>query len=185
MRRFSIPSAFHEVLGETQDASALVSVGLSAGLLAGALSWAAWPGLAELEGWRRILVLLLIMDIAGGVAANFTRGTNDFYAARPAHRIGFIAIHFHLPAVVALAGLPLVPGLLVWAWTIGGAFVVNALKGRPSQVVVAGALVAVGLGVAPLLGPWQPWALAVAQLFLVKVLYAFAVNHYPTKGSQE
>ena len=130
------------------------------------------------------LALLLILDIIAGCAANFTRGTNDFYAARPAHRIGFIAIHIHLPVVLALAGLPLVPGLLVWAWTIAGAFLVNALNGRSSQVPVAGVLVAVGLGAAPLIGPWEPWALAVAQLFLVKVLYAFAVNHYPTNRSQ-
>lgn len=182
MKRFSIPSAFHEVLGETQDAPTLVAVGLTAVLLGGALGWAAWPNLAEVEAWRRVLALLLILDIAAGCAANFTRGTNDFYAARPAHRIGFIAIHVHLPAVLALAGLPLLAGLLVWAWTVAGALVVNALKGKSSQVVAAGALLAAGLGLAPLLGPWEPWALAVAQLFMVKVLYAFAVNHYPSQG---
>ncbi|MCZ8061634.1 hypothetical protein [Silanimonas sp.] len=184
MKRLAIPSAFHEVLGETQELSALAGLGLTVLFLGGAIGWAALPSLSAVEGWRAALALLLILDIIAGCAANFTRGTNDFYAARPVHRIGFIAVHVHLPVVLALTGLPLVPGLLVWAWTIAGAFVINALDGRSSQVPVAGVLLVVGLGAAPLVGPWEPWALAVAQLFLVKVLYAFAVNHYPTHRSQ-
>lgn len=172
-----IPSLLHEVLGERQSRSGLVLVGLLSAALA--LLWL--PAIAhqgDLALWRKVLAGLLLLDIAAGAAANLTAGTNAFYASRPAHRWGFIAIHIHLPLMATLLGLPLAPYLLVWAYTIAAAVVVNLLQGHPAQRLVAGGLLCLGLMALPLLA-LDGLGMAASLLFLFKVAYAFAVNHAP------
>ncbi|MBL8967931.1 MAG: hypothetical protein JNG85_13065 [Spirochaetaceae bacterium] len=178
MRTIKIPSALHEVLGERQSVKELLL--LLAGTVAGvaALGFFAWPFLGTLPAWRGWLVGLLGADIVAGSLANFSRGTNDHYAARPMQRLVFIAIHVHLPLLALLAGQDPLGPLLVWAWTIGGALLVNARMGKADQVPLAGTLLAVGILLAVLVPGMEPWLRAISALFLLKVLYAFAVNHY-------
>ena len=74
------------------------------------------------------------------------------------------------------------PALLVWAWTVGSAAVVNLLAGHASQRLVAGGLFALSL-LAPL-GLTMPVPMqVVAALFTLKVAYAFAVRHEPVRAS--
>lgn len=170
-----IPSLLHEVLGERQSLGGLAIVALVSVALA--VLWLPAIGdMADLALWRRVLAGLLLLDIAAGAAANLTAGTNDFYARRPAHRWGFIAIHVHLPALAALLALPLAPYALVWGFTIGAAIVVNLLNGHALQRLVAGGFLCLGLTVLPLL-PLEGLGMAASALFLFKVVYAFGVDH--------
>jgi hypothetical protein len=173
-----IPSFLHEAFGETQSAAALLTIGLfGLGLTVGL--FLAYPEMAAgLPWWRSLLAGLLIADIFAGCLANFTRSTNDYCAARSRARLVFIAVHVHLLAVAWLLGVGGWQAVLVWAYTIIGALVVNALAGGRSQVFVAGALLCAGLALAILSLPAPPYFLLIAALFLVKVLYSFAVDHY-------
>ncbi|MCG2807197.1 MAG: hypothetical protein L6413_02870, partial [Coriobacteriia bacterium] len=66
----------------------------------------------------------------------------------------------------------------VWGYTIGGALVVNALKASQFQVFVAGLMLALGI-VGIVLGMEVPtYFLVISLLFMLKVQFAFAVDHY-------
>lgn len=182
-REYPIPAAFKEVLGSRQSVGALLCIALVTVLAATLWGVTIGQEVASNSLWRQVLAWLLMLDIAAGAIANFTPGTNAFYAERPAWRWGFIAIHVHLPLVGWLLGVPLAPLLGVWAYTIGAAVLVNLTFGRRWQPVLAGTLLCVGvLGISQLSLP--AWLMSLTLLFMIKVLYAFAVNHYPGKGNR-
>lgn len=176
MTDIRIPGPLHEVLGERQTR---LSLGLVAAALAGvptALLIAAPEAAAEVPVWRAVLAVVLVADIAAGAVANLTRGTNDFYAARPRHRVVFLAVHVHLPLVALLLDLPLLPALALWAGTIVSGVVVERLTGREAQRPAAGLLLVALLTAAPL-AAGHPVLAVVAAVFAFKVVYAFGVDH--------
>lgn len=182
MRTLNVPPVLHDVLGETASPVQIaVIVGFGVGV-ATVVTELLRPTLPELPGWRVLIGWVLTADIAAGCVANFTRSTNDFYAKRPLNRWVFIAIHLHVVGVAAAFGVGLAPALAVWMYTIAGAAVVNLLSGRGTQVPVAGLLLAVGLTWIPLLPGVPAPVLAVLLLFLLKVVFSFAVDHYRDPG---
>lgn len=133
--------------------------------------------IAGLSLWRQVLAGVLILDVAAGAVANFTRGTNDFYASRPKHRWWFIALHVHLPLIGLAINEPLWPYLAAWAYTIFAASVVNLMHAKPNQVFVAGLLISLGIiGITAL--PLGHLSMMVSLLFMFKVAFGFAVDHY-------
>lgn len=175
MKPIRIPRVLHEVLGEEQGALEIALVAL--GGLAAAASFAAFAPIGTASTVAGLLALLLAADLGAGSAANFTRGTSDYYAVRPKLRWVFIAIHLHLPAMALLMGVDLGPSAAVWAYTVGAASAVNVFSLR-WQIALAGALVALGTMLIGLLAWDSPALRLAAGLFLLKVAYAFAVDHY-------
>lgn len=181
MKDIEMPKALHEVFGERQSwlsvclilAGGLAGAAVFSGLYLAERAGQPIPGLLGL-----LPGMLLVFDVAAGSIANFSRGTSDFYAARPRHRLVFIAIHAHLPVIGWLLGLSLPPLLLVWLYTLAAAGLVNWLAGRPDQTFCAGALLALGLMLVMALPLDGAAARLIAALFLLKVQYAFAVDHY-------
>ncbi|MEQ7052886.1 hypothetical protein ABN764_19780 [Paenibacillaceae sp. P-4] len=180
MKQIRIPSFLHDVFGEKQFLGSILAILLFGGLLTAAL-YGLFPELTDnLPLWRSALAFLLIFDIFSGCIANFSASTSNFYAARKTNRIVFIAIHFHIILVALLLNTDIWYSIAVWAYTITGAFIVNALIGKPSQPFVAGLFLASGLGIIPLLPNIQPYMLTICLLFMLKVLFSFAVDHYRT-----
>ncbi|GIN96969.1 hypothetical protein J6TS1_28390 [Siminovitchia terrae] len=178
MRQLRIPSFLHDVFGEKQSVGSILTILLFGGILTGALYYR-FPELAnDLPVWRSTLALLLIFDVFAGVIANFTVSTSNFYAARKRNRIVFIAIHVHIVLIALLLNTNIGYSVGIWAYTIIGAYIVNALIGKHVQLFVAGLLLSVGLGVVPMLPGITPYMLIIGLLFLVKVLFSFAVDHY-------
>ncbi len=174
------PAALREVLGETFEPREVMAM-LGFGALLPTVVLAS-TDLTAPAGWRVALAAALIGDIAAGCLSNFTASTNGFYAARPRLRWVFIAAHGHLVAVAWAVGWPMTPAVLLWAWTIASASLVNVLAGRASQRFVAGGLFAVSL-LAPLVWTIPAPMQVVAALFTLKVAYAFAVRHEPAPPS--
>ncbi|KKO53243.1 hypothetical protein [Paenibacillus sp. DMB20] len=178
MKQVRIPSFLHDVFGETQRVGSILAILLFGGLLTAALYFTFPEMTAGLPVWRSALALLLMFDIFSGCIANFTASTSNFYAARKTNRLVFIAIHVHVVIVALLLQADIRHSIAVWVYTITGAFVVNALIGKQSQLFAAGLLLSVGLGCMPLLPEIQPYMLIICTLFMVKVLLSFAVDHY-------
>lgn len=176
-----IPAFLQEIPGERQSAVSLLALlallAIHAVSLVVAFLW--MPKILDIDGiaaLRKWLALVVLIDIAAGTMANLKAGTNAFYAKRPRHRYGFIAIHIHLPVFAPLLGLPLAPYIGVRAYTVGVALVLNLLVGHRDQRVLAGVFPAVWLMVLPALG-LDPVGIMAAALFLFKLGYAFAVDH--------
>ena len=176
----STPHWLRDVLGEQFEPIEVMAI-LAFGLSVATILMLGLPGVSNLPVWRATLAWLLLADIAAGCLANFTRSTNDFYAARPLNRILFIAVHVHVLIVAWAVHADLHPALCTWAYTIVAASIVNALAGRRAQRFVAGALLACALVGLPRFGVAAP-LLVVYMLFVVKVAYAFAVDHGATDG---
>jgi hypothetical protein len=178
MKQYRMPSFLHDVFGERQSIAAIAAILVFGGLLTAALYFVFPQMTAHVPVWRSALAMLLIFDIGSGCAANFTTSTNSFYAARKTNRIVFIAVHVHIVLIALLLQTGIGFSIAVWAYTIAGAFVVNALIGRRSQLFVAGLLLAAGLGWMPMVQLIPPYMLIACTLFMLKVLYGFAVDHY-------
>lgn len=173
-----IPPVLHDIFGESQTIAEMLAILLFGGGVATALVWA-YPEMTQgLPLWRSVIAYLLIFDIGAGCIANFTRSTSNYYATRPKGRLLFISVHVHLPLVAWLLGIGFIHALLIWAYTIVGAFVINALKGSRFQLVMAGLLLSMGIAIAVLAVDVPYYFLVVSLLFMLKVLFSFAVDHY-------
>lgn len=170
-----IHSALHDVLGRRQSVLALSAVG--AALVGAAVVFAALQGAhADIAIWRRALAFFLLLDLAAGAVANFTTGTNAHYAQSAKRRWVFVTVHIHLPVFAVLMGLPLPPYLILWAFVIVAVSGLTLVFARPEQRVLAALVTVLGLMAVPLLG-LAPLGAVAAALFIVKLCYAFAVNH--------
>ncbi|MFF3063502.1 hypothetical protein ACFVQ3_02990 [Oerskovia sp. NPDC057915] len=181
----TIPPAFHEVLGERQDPRMLAAIG-GVGLAGTALLVLAdRPTFEAVPTWQGVAAALLVLDVLCGALANFSRGTNDYYAARPRHRAVFLAIHVHLVAIALLLGADPLPAVVVWVVTVAAAALVTSLRAPAQQLqVAAGVVVAAGAAV-PVLFAGSTLMTAVALLFVIKVVLAFAVDHYGGRATDE
>ncbi|PWA06062.1 hypothetical protein DCC39_17695 [Pueribacillus theae] len=178
MRQLRIPSFLHDVFGKKQSVASILAILLFGGALTAALYYRFPELTGHLPAWRSTLAILLIFDVFAGCIANFTASTSNFYAARKTNRVIFIAIHVHIVLIALLLNTNIWHSLGIWAYTIIGAFIVNSLIGKHSQLFVAGLLLSIGLGCIPMLPGITPYMLIIGVLFLMKVLFSFAVDHY-------
>ncbi len=177
-----MPSYLHDVFGESQTIGELLVIVLF-GVGFTTLLFFAFPEMTQnLPPWRSVIAYLLIADIFAGCVANFTRSTNNYYAARDKQRLIFIAIHAHILIVAWLLGIGSWNSVIVWGYTIAGALMVNALKGSQFQMFVAGVLLTLGIAIIVLCSGTPKYFLVISLLFMVKVLFAFAVDHYGQAG---
>lgn len=174
-----IPKFFHEILGETQKKIELLFIILFAVLSTTFLFMFYQDFLSSLSLLNQGILLLLTLDITGGVIANLTYGTDRFYSERKSARMVFIAIHIQPLLIFLFTKLPLGIGITLWAYTILCAIVLERYKNHPSQKVFAGFDLFVGLGI---LFRFQnsitPFVTFLMFLFLFKVIYSFSVNHH-------
>ncbi|MFC6334800.1 hypothetical protein ACFP56_19375 [Paenibacillus septentrionalis] len=178
MKQHQVPSYLHELFGEKQSSGVMIMIFLFGGVLT-ALLYVVFPEMTSaLPVWRSVLALLLIFDVFCGCIANFTASTSNFYATRKRTRLIFISVHIHVILIALLLSNDIVHALIVWAYTIASAFIVNALIGRQSQLVTAGLLLSIGLGCMPMLPDIPPYMLIISSLFMLKVMFSFAVDHY-------
>ena len=180
-----MPGSLYDVFGEHQTRRELVIVAAFGIGVTAVLLTAGRQALSEVAVWRAVLAALLILDVVAGSVANLTRGTSRYYALRSRKRLVFIAVHVHLLAIAWLLAGPLGPAALVWAYSILSALLVNRLQRSPLQAMVGGVALALGVLVVIALTPDLGLLMAsVAALFMVKVTYAFAVDHYRDAGQE-
>ncbi|MEC0205627.1 hypothetical protein P4H39_23750 [Paenibacillus lautus] len=178
MKIVKIPSILHDVFGEKQSVGSILVILLFGGLLTIAMGFTYPEITSSLPLWRSTLALLLIFDIFAGCIANFTISTSNFYASRKTNRTVFIAIHIHIIMIALLLNTDIEYAVGIWAYTIVGAVIVNALIGKSSQRFIGGLLLSIGIGGTFLLSNIQPYMLLAGTLFMLKVLFSFAVDHY-------
>lgn len=176
MKYFNVPVSLKEVFGE-QQTSIEVVVTLASSLLASFIIYAYLYPASSSRVMAIILGFVLVWDVLAGCIANFTYGTNQYYAARDTSRWVFIAIHFHIIAIAWLLDGPLLSSVWVWGYTIASAIAVNVLKGHRLQLFVAANFVCMGLMFIFLLA-MPAWFSLVSMFFLLKVVLSFAVDHY-------
>ena len=177
MKTIEMPKALHEVFGEKQTVFEVVCAALFASIGSLLMYFLFYLPVVAEKNWMVILGFILIADVLAGCIANCSRGTNAFYATKPRGRLLFIAGHVHILAIAWLLSAPFEYALIVWAYTIISAFVVNALKGHGLQLFIAVNLMCCGVFVLMLL-PLSAWFFMISLFFMIKVMFSFAVDHY-------
>ena len=197
---FAVPAALQEFLGHRQTKVEAFSV-LSLGVLLTVIYAALFLGFighanyldSGLPTWRLVVGVLLASDIFFGAVANFSRGTNAHYsgAEDSKKRWIFIVAHWHISILCWLwhpedmDALTFCAGLNLF--TLLCAAFVNTQRDYPNALqrfiggatMVSSSFLLVSLAVRPELGgrlPQELWP--VCFVFHVKVMYAFAVDHY-------
>jgi ribosomal protein S18 acetylase RimI-like enzyme len=178
-----VPQSLHDVLGEQTRRLDLALIVLAGAVVAGL--FVHQMDLGDIAGWRVVLSVALVADIAAGAVANLTQGTNDYYVERPGHRWAFIAIHVHVLLVAWAVDAPLSQAVALWAFTVLSASVVNVRLSKPSASSLAGTLVILGSAGVLLWQPSGPPALLLVYvLFLFKVVFSFAVDHHAAQADR-
>lgn len=177
MKEIQIPKALHEVFGERQSLIEIIFTILFAIVGSLLIYFQLFREVANSDTWKVIIGFILIADVLAGCVANFSRGTNQYYADRPQSRLVFIAIHIHLLVIAWLLSAPFTYAIIIWAYTIFAALIVNALKGRPIQLFISATLMCSGLLILMSL-PMPIWFMVTCVFFMMKVMFSFAVDHY-------
>lgn len=177
MNYFIVPTYLHEIFGEKQS-KLEVSLTLLFAFIGSTLLYFLFyiPNNQE-KTWVVAIAFIVISDVLAGCIANFTKGTNQFYAQRPKGRLLFISIHFHILIIAWLLSVPFEPALIVWGYTIVSAFIVNAFKGTTIQLFIAANLMCYGIFLFMIL-TIPTWFLIVSIFFMIKIMFSFAVEHY-------
>lgn len=125
---------------------------------------------------KRMLLIALAMDLAGGVISNFTTGTSQFYWQCAKRRSLFICLHVMQPLLLIWIFPQNIESICVLAlYTLLAAVCVNRITDHAAQKVVAVSLVTMGF---LLLHFWSlPQLLYLAMtLFQIKLILSFAVK---------
>lgn len=178
-----IPKFFHEIFGETQSNWELLMIFdfvFFSGLLLAFFTKNQWGALSPLG---LFFLVLLFLDISGGVIANLTAGTNAYYQSRPKARLVFIGIHVQPLLLAWVMGGGFKIAVILWLYTVCMAFLANALRNLPFHRGICGYLTAIGL----LIAAFEPNVLLrILYLFyVIKVLYNFSVDHANKGGTDE
>jgi hypothetical protein len=176
-RQIRIPRILHELHGEKADLLELAlvyAIGAAFGVLALIF---AWSRVNDLAWWKALLLFLVAADVSGGVVANFTPGTDRYYAARPRLRWVFIFIHIIEPAILFL----LFDGRLaywcfLYIFTVAGASLVNIIPDRARQEPVAAAVLVIGTVIVLPIGLATPFLAWFGPVYMLKLILAFAVR---------
>lgn len=179
MKLVKIPKFFHEVLGKESTVLelllTLVFTILSTILLL-TKTYSEWQ---SFELYQMAVILILALDINGGIIANFTFSTNNQYKESARARVIFIALHVQPFILAFVLGDYFLPCALIWGYTVISAFIVNRFAGHPAQRTIGSVFMAFGLLWLILFFYNLPKFLFVILIFyLIKVSFSFAVDHY-------
>lgn len=181
IRMIKIPKFFHEILGEYQNKSDLRLIILFVLFSGIGIAFIFQEDWRTLSYFRQLILLLLFLDISGGVLSNLTLGTSNFYENRPKARIVFIAIHIQPLLIAWTLGSAIYLAITLWIYTLISALISNHLKCRSYHRVLCGFFTAIGICIAASEPEMLPRILYL--YYVVKVLYNFSVNPIQMGGA--
>lgn len=178
MKMIEVPVFFHEVFGKRitkfeLGVTILFSLIMSASLLA--FTYSEWK---ELVVWKMVILTVLALDLTGGVIANFTFSTNDYYKKRPTARYIFICIHIQPLIFSLLFSNHFQSCIYVWGYTMVSVLIVNKLLQHSAQKVIAANFVINGIVGLYLFFSIPKLLFMMLFFYLFKVIYSFGVDHY-------
>jgi membrane glycosyltransferase len=153
-------------------------------LLAIIISSFSFAGLSLILKWNAnisiikiIMLTILALDIAGGVLANFTTGTNNYYAESLQKRYLFVLFHLLQPSILIwIFPNELLAVLGVSIFTLISSIIVLNIKKHYNQRIVAVTLLLLCLILSTLLNYTDTLTQMIMQLFSIKLILAFSVN---------
>jgi hypothetical protein len=156
----------------TFDLLAIVIGSFSGAGLTLALKWN-----TDISIFKLIILTILTLDIAGGVVANFTTGTTNYYAESLRKRYFFVLFHLLQPSILIWIfpnDLQAILGISIF--TLISSIIVLNIKKHYTQRIAAITLLLLSFILLILLNFSDPLTQLLMQLFSIKLIMAFSVN---------
>ena len=126
---------------------------------------------------KKIILTILALDIGGGVVANFTTGTNNYYAESLRKRYLFVLFHLLQPSILIwIFPSELIAILGVSLFTLTSSIIVLNIKKQYNQRIVAITLLLLSLILSTLLSYTDQLTQIIMHFFSLKLILAFSVN---------
>jgi hypothetical protein len=166
---------FRELFGRETTSFDLLAILIGSVSLAGIILFFKWN--ADFSVIKKTVLTILALDIGGGVVANFTSGTNNYYAESLSKRYIFILFHLAQPSLVIwIFPSELVAILGVMLFTLACSIIVLGLNSPQNQRIIAVTLLLLTMILSALLNYTDPLAQLIMQFFSIKLILAFSVN---------
>ena len=169
----------HKFLGEvfgrettTFDLLAIIISSVSFAVLSLFVKWN-----ADITIIKKIILTILALDIGGGVVANFTTGTNNYYAESLRKRYLFVLFHLLQPSILIwIFPSELIAILGVSLFTLTSSIIVLNIKKQYNQRIIAITLLLLSLILSTLLSYTDQLTQIIMHFFSLKLILAFSVN---------
>jgi hypothetical protein len=171
-KKIKIPKFFQELHGEEASLFSIVLVYVS-GTLFGIFCFFICPDFQH--NFYRWLLAGIALDIGGGVVANLSQGTSEFYSQRPKKRWIFIFTHLIHPILLWIIFQHAIGILVVGAITIIFTAIINLISVVSNQIIVSGSLFILNLMLLIILKV-ELLPLILLSVFSLKLIVGFGVR---------
>jgi hypothetical protein len=173
--KFKVHRLFHELFGRETTTFDLLAVVISSISFAGLTLALKWND--DISNFKLIILTILALDISGGVVANFTTGTTNYYAESSRKRYVFVLFHLLQPSIL----IWIFPNdsqaiLEISIFTLISSIIVLSIKKQCNQRITAITLLLLSFILSILLNYSDTLLQIVMQLFSIKLILAFSVN---------
>lgn len=177
----------HKVLGEFFGRETtrfdLLAIVISAVSFAGMTLLLIWS--LDFSVLKKIVLTILALDIGGGVVANFTIGTNNYYAESLRKRYLFIFFHLLQPSILIwIFPNELLSIVIATLFILTSSILVLGVKKQYHQRIVAITLLLLYLILSTSLNYTDTLTQITMQLFSIKLILAFSVNWASTDNDE-
>jgi membrane glycosyltransferase len=173
--KFKVHRLFHELFGRETTTFDLLAVVISSISFAGLTLAQKWND--DISNFKLIILTILALDISGGVVANFTTGTTNYYGESSRKRYVFVLFHLLQPSILIWIfpnELQAIMGISIF--TLLCSFIVLNINKHYTQRITAIILLLLSFILSILLNYSDPLLQIVMQLFSIKLILAFSVN---------
>ena len=181
--KFKVHRLFHELFGRETTTFDLLAVVISSISFAGLTLALKWND--DISNFKLIILTILALDISGGVVANFTTGTTNYYAESSRKRYVFVFFHLLQPSILIwIFPNELRPILVISIFTLTSSIIVLNIKMHYIQRIAAITLLLLSFILSTLLNYSDPLLQIVMLFFSIKLILAFSVNWISSDNDQ-
>lgn len=168
-----------ELFGRVITAFDLLAIIISSISFAGLTLLLKWN--ADISNFKLVILTILALDIAGGVVANFTKGTNNYYSESLRKRYLFVFFHLLQPSILIwIFPNDLLAILGASLFTLTSSIIVLNIKKQYNQRIIAVTLLLFSIFLSTFLNYSDSLTKLIMELFSLKLILAFSVNWTPS-----
>jgi hypothetical protein len=174
-KKIQVHKFLFELFGRETTTFDLLAIVIGSLSFAGLMPILKWN--TDISNFKLIILTILALDIAGGVVANFTTGTNNYYAESLRKRYFFVLFHLLQPSILIwIFPSELIAILGVSLFTLTSSIIVLNIKKQYNQRIVAITLLLLSLILSTILPYTDPLTQIIMHFFSLKLILAFCVN---------
>ncbi len=174
----NIPKLFRELHGDKAKLSSII-ITYSSGIIVSIITIIVTLYL-NLPLWKYILLFILFIDITGGVVANLSTSTNQYYKDRNTLRVIFLLMHIIQPGLMLLIFPENYQYLIfIYLFTLGSSLILFKIKSSELQQNIAALFLVVGITISFLFKLNILTLYLFGTLYMIKLILGFSVKRPP------